>query len=348
MYINLWLHTLIAVMSPASTNTSDLVNILFCAGIVLWIVVGAAVLRYRRKHRKLEMAGTSVLLNYYTDGVNLMPLKTGMIGDMHFSTIATLPEHGLVAGEAALIYQVGLPYKTKIHIVGIPKNTGNAQLNPSGGKSLMEPVALEGDYGDYFTLYAEKGMQEESRYVLDPKAMVFTVDFCQSHNWEIVDNELFFVQATANASGDPTNMADDIIKFVHEIQPAIALPLSEYDIAKRTPYNQEYRTDLKCPICQLTLVKKGNFLACPSCHGILLKGAALSELNSGKLELPENSTLTKSTTHGVLSCPSCGQVMEQIMYDGGLTAIDTCSHCPYRWLDNNEARRISDSSTHKT
>lgn len=326
-------------MQPTPDNSDVISNIIFIGAAIIWGLIGTILVRYRRKHRKFKSRNSSILLTYYTEGVELMPLKSGTFGSMHYTAMAASPAT-YEGGEAALIYQVLLPFSTKVHLVGIPKKWGATQLYPAGVDSVMERVDLEGDYNDFFTLYAEKGMQEDARYALDPKAMVFTIDFCQSHNWEIVGNMLYFVQATPNAPVDPTNMADDVVKFVNEVRPALAAALSDQQIELTTPYNQEYRTDLHCPICNAVLENKGHYLSCPKGDGILLNGAALEQLHKGGLKIPGFSKNSSKRRKDNIVCPSCGHTMEQIAYNGGSTIIDTCTHCPYRWLDSGEANAL--------
>lgn len=300
-----------------------------------WLIIGPLIIRYRRRHRKVNLPGTSVLLDYYTDGVSLIPLSSGMFDDMHYSTIGSLSNPG-GDSESSVIYQVLLPFSSYVHLVGVPKQAGRTQLNPAGSDSIMEPVYLEGNYRDNFTLYAEKGMQEDSRYTLDPKAMVFTIDFCQAFSWEIVDNQLYIVQSAGNKASEPVQISAIIVKFVSEIQPAIGRPLTDQEVEKLTPYNEEYRTGLKCPTCQADLVNEQDFMACPHGDGILIKGNALTRLHAGTLQIPKTLLNGTTQTQVTIACPGCGTLMEKVAYNGGKAVIDTCANCPYRWLDASD------------
>jgi hypothetical protein len=204
----------------------------------------------------------------------------------------------------------------------------------------MEAVVLEGDYPNYFSLYTEKEMQVDSRYTLDPKAMSFTVDFCRYFNWEIVDNELYIVQSDLSSEHSPENMSALIVQFVNEIKPSIGRPISESKLAALTPYNEEYRTDLKCPLCSTLLSNAEDYLYCPNGDGILLKGAALLRLHAGQLTI----SITLLTPHGDtttdLICPGCHNQLEKVAYLNGQTKIDSCIYCPYRWLDATDLLQI--------
>ena len=135
-------------------------------------------------------------------------------------------------------YAVELPFKSGAHIIGIP-NSHRFSIN----SDVMEKVTLEGDYPSYFTLYADLLQQVQSRYVLDPSAMVFTVDFCQRFEWEILDDTLYF------SSGAVLPSFDIIDTFIDELGPAIEVASDR----RKNPYKMSYigtavRT-MFCPIC---------------------------------------------------------------------------------------------------
>jgi Zn-finger nucleic acid-binding protein len=307
-------------------------DILFPIAAVLFSIVSPILIRYRRRHRKISLPGTSILLTYYSDGVSFTPINKGRFGELEYVVMAgfaSSAEHG----ESSAIYQIALPYASRIHLVGIPKKYKNTQLDPTGNESIMEAVVLEGDYPNYFSLYAEKGMQTESRYALDPKAMVFTVEFCQSFNWEIVDNQLYVIQTSGGIADEDVDMSKTVLQFVKEIKPAIALPLTDSQVSQITPYDEEYRKGLTCPLCATTLKKEQDFLACPRGDGILLKGGALTRLYAGALTVQRNYLSGSPDTKALLTCPGCGTAMTKVPYRGSATIIDSCSHCPYRWLD---------------
>jgi hypothetical protein len=184
----------------------------FCSGMLAYVFS-----KFRRKTKGTRTHNASVLLGYYTIADKLTALSNGQISGMPFSVIATSRSN-------AIIYCVQLPFSAQVHLLGIPKTEDVVQLRPTLGKSLMEPVQLEGDYQKYFSLFVEKQdtSQTQSRYVLDPKAMAFTVDFCRSHSWEIIGPELYFVQAGMLHESDPTSTFDDVANFVAQIRPSIA------------------------------------------------------------------------------------------------------------------------------
>lgn len=317
---------------------SGLFNWLLVIGACSYIVIDRLVMKHRRLNRKVRLPGTSVLLTYYTHGAELMTAKSGMLNGFHYLAIATFPEPNDI-NRPSLIYQVTLPFSSSLHLVGIPKQTPVAQLNPAG--TLMEEVVLEGDYPNYFTLYAEKNMQTDSRYALDPKAMVFTIDFCQSHSWEIVDNQLYFVQATANAPDDPTTMFEDLDDFVTQIRPAISRPIPAAKLKQVTPHGKEFRQDLACPVCASTLENKFDYLSCSDGDGVLLQGSALLKLHAGELTIPYKVLKKQHDRTTGINCPGCSSTMQEVAYNGSKIIIDACNVCGYRWLDASEVTSSS-------
>jgi Zn-finger nucleic acid-binding protein len=252
----------------------------------------------------------------------------GTIGSLHYSTIAS-------NDAKLLIYRVELPFSTKVHLLSIPKTEGVIQLVPDNGNSLLEKVNLEGDFSSYFSIFAERNQQVDARYILDPKAMLFTIDFCKSHNWELINNELYFLQSTSTTTGDPTDMFNDILPFIEEIKPAVSRPLTAIEIRNATPYGQDRRQDLQCPICASTMQNKKTYFICPKQHGILLPGKELAALRKGQ-KITIAATTPHPNTEEQLKCPSCGEQLEKVSYNGKYHVIDSCSHCPYRWLDAAE------------
>ncbi len=119
-------------------NNADQESQLFVAKILIVIlVVGLAVFSgsYRKK-RGINSPRSSVLLSFYTEGLSLVPIAQGKVGNMPFSAIMTVDAK-------VLIYRVELPFSSKMHLLGIPNRSDVIQLDPDSRKSLMEKVSLE-------------------------------------------------------------------------------------------------------------------------------------------------------------------------------------------------------------
>jgi Zn finger protein HypA/HybF involved in hydrogenase expression len=305
---------------------------------LLFKLISKLIKRSLRRRHAPQISGTPIMLSYYTQGVEMLPIKQGRIADMRYSAIAFLAQSTDIVNDAhtGLLYRIELPFESDVHLLGIPKDSDAVPLNPKGG--VMEEVHLEGNYSKYFALFAEKQMQTQSRYVLDPAGMVFTLDFCRSHSWEIVGNELYFVQTGRNHKDDKTSMEQDIKRFVREIQPSIGRPLSELAKKLQTPYGADTRNNLVCPMCAQLLIVQDDYMACPKQHGLLVKFKNLKKIDINKI-LPyrvQSGQVTTRPSH--IACPHCDSAMTQTGYDGSKTMIDVCPKCPYRWLDAGEYR----------
>ena len=138
--------------------TGDNIELSFFVIVVVFTLASTAYTAYRKKHRKITLSSSSVLLTYYTDGKQLFSAKRGTVDGMHYSAVIT-------TNIDMLLYRIELPFATKSHIVSIPKAPDVPQLDPSGGDSIMERVSLEGDFPNHFSIFAEKDQQSVARYI---------------------------------------------------------------------------------------------------------------------------------------------------------------------------------------
>lgn len=227
------------------------------------------------------------------------------------------------------VYAVELPFMSGVHLIGIPK-THSIPLAMSGHD--MEAVTLEGNYNDVFHLYADTGEQVQSRYVLDPKAMVFTIDFCANFNWEIIEDTLYFM------SGGRLPGFDIVDQFVEEIRPAVETPRDRPLNPSKLSYTHTVGRTLLCPICQQTLKNGTAWLECPQGHGCLVTGKQLLDMHDQKEPIPlDDKNLSR---HGELTCPYCASPMNPTRYQLSRITIDVCSKCRFRWLDAEEPARL--------
>lgn len=287
---------------------------------------------------------SSAILAYYTAGHNLANIKRDLLNGMHFSLYITTPGitegQGFVA-ENALIYALDLPFNTETHLVGLSKQfsaVDRLQFASFLKANGMVRISLEGDFSDYFDLYAAQGQDIQARYVLNPEAMEFVVDYCRSHFWEISSSELY-IAVTPEDRGD-----DDIVQasqqFVQHIRPALlpgdpGAPIVRHE----APYGEYDGPALPCPICNKTMRLTDNYQVCASGHGVLLNGKDLEQVHSRKLiiTLPDG----QQQNHGLLTCPNCKNPMVQTNYEETKIRIEYCEHCPFRWLDRDAMTQLS-------
>lgn len=291
-----------------------------CAAILLAPIVIALI--HEHTKRITTTTGGSALISYATTHSALTSLHEGQLQHMYYGISS-------VRGTNYVLIRIELPFVTKAHLLNLPV----AMARKISPKSL-EAVMLEGDYHNFFQLYAEHGQQVTARYLLDPKAMAHVIDYCRHHAWELIGSELYLLSEGKAGSTMPTGVA----AFINEIRPVVARPLSEAELAAITPYGQDRRPSLPCPLCGEAMPNQHTHFVCTK-HGVLLLGRQLAKLKRGELHIThEDRTVPDSRRH--LKCPSCGSPMEEIRYSGGPHIIDGCANCPYRWLDGIEIHAI--------
>ena len=299
---------------------------------IIAIVIGLTLLGRRRlKLRRNASALLSVIAGgELFNGVGGQ--TPGGLPVLHVVSSSPLPLIGSYG-----LAMVDLPFTSRVHLVGIPKSLrGDVTIMKS---NHMEPVILEGDYPNYFLLYAETRQQTESRYVLDPAAMVFTVDFCQSFYWEIQDSTLYFAGQHAMPS---LAQIDD---FVRHIRPAIESPNPNLTHAAKLSYTKRSYRTLACPFCSEKLVEGEHLLECPAGHGCLLTGKQMLQLRNlpardirAQLSHPPHAPDARPER---IACPYCTHAMKPSTYQATSVVIDICDKCGYRWLDAGELTSLA-------
>jgi Zn-finger nucleic acid-binding protein len=316
----------------------DTFKIVFYALIAIYLIVSVVYGFYRGVYLRIVSKNTPILFLYYTQSGRFVPVHKVKKDDLTIFIYSSFKIGG--GNKSATMFSVHLPFKTNIHLLAITKRADMSQFRIETVKSVMEPVSLEGNYDKYFTLYTEKDTQMEARYVLDPKAMAFTIDFCKSHSWEIRGSEFYFVQENVpNFEDDDTSMWDDIEQFIKEIKPAVITPLSDEELRIRNPYGSvvQHQDKITCPTCSTKLIETTDEVyECPEGHGCLLHGSDLVKLREKKLKLKLTKEHTSTTNHKQVICPSCGSEMEKVSYAMTPTVIDSCNNCQFRWLDGGE------------
>lgn len=322
-------------MFPEPTTNSSYDASLVIFTVILVVIVLTVLARFARARIHGTSRGASALLTHYTRGRTLTPASEGKLGDMHYSSYLT-------SSVNALIVRVELPFAARMHLLNVPKIGDTQAVYPLGwNNNHLEEVDLEGDYHKYFALYCGQGEQLDARYVLDPLAMVHVIDFCRHFSWEIVGNELYLVQDTAQAA-KANPMFTQVLPFIEQIRPAVERPLSPSEQRAITPYGRDRRPSLACPVCQADMPNVDSHFSCPSGHGTLLTGSQLTKLKDRELQpAAQSSAITQK--RGDIPCPACSKTMHPTPYNGRPELIiDSCTNCPYRWLDTPEILAITD------
>lgn len=313
------------------------------AGIIGVFALKRNVGRLFNKSKLQDNQSYAAILSFYSAGHLLALADRGTINGMKYSTYVTIFESytaNQFADAMAVIHVLDLPFNTDSHLIGLSKQhkIDRIKFGNFVKASGMEPVVLEGDFRDYFDLYAAKGQQIEVREVLAPDAMAFVVDYCKTHFWEINRSELYIVASDKDKEGG--NIYTEAQEFVKEIKPALrpgdpGAPVVHHEI----PYGEYDGPPLNCPICKKQMTSNNIWFTCPDGHGILVSGRELAGLRNQTVHI--DSDASKATSHGLLTCPNCHNKMEEVDYDDNKITIDSCTNCPYRWLDTNEISKIA-------
>lgn len=331
--------------TPSSNGSTRFLEVIKTGSDVLvWltavILIGVVVSIFvRRKLRPTTEGSTILLAHTFRDATDIIPARSSTTpGGLYWQYLIG----ATFMGDAMRgVYSVELPFTSGVHLLGIPKKGEDFDISTWG--SVMEPVELEGDYPDYFSLYADKGEQMESRFVLDPKAMQFTVDFCKEFSWEIVDDALYFASENRPAS---FGLID---QFVKEIRPALETKSDRTATPQMTmPYAHFEGRSMNCPICSKRLIPSEEWLGCPDGHGVLVTAVQLSDLrniedndnNNEVEELNVEHSGHNPVGHTELQCPYCQNTMKSTPFAFTNVQIDVCPKCMFRWLDAGEAKRL--------
>lgn len=289
-----------------------------------------------------------LLLAYYSNGSQLLASASQEAGDLTLTffvatsrTAATGSDvlENAIRGADSIMASVHLPFNSASHIVGITQ-AGSEELGLQEflARRKLEVIELEGDFPSTFLLYAPSGNQFNARYLLDPKAMAFVVDFCKTNHFEIVGDMLYIASnaATESASSQDYFSVETIQKFVSEIKPALVTHESglHKNPAHRT-YGQA-KNNMVCPRCSIKLTNFSEGIhKCLRGDGILISGATMTQLRKETIRL--NSIQKSSNEEAAeIHCPNCDNLMHHVDYQKTGVVIDACVHCGYRWLDHGE------------
>lgn len=297
------------------------------------------------RYKSPDIDNSAVLFSYYGQGNDLIAADkhdlTGVDGGADIVTLITIPRKSnsaiedVAADSGKAIQLIELPFRSKLHLLAISKGGNLDQLNPTIGVTAMDTVSLEGDFGNYFSLYIDKGQDFELRYLLDPEAMTYVVDFCHKYHWEIIDDVMYIVAKSIPAKD---NLVAD---FIAQIRPVL-------ETKENTPVRPKQKkaqvwpqpSKFKCPICHNNMNEYRHWHECPNGHGQLILGAKLTDAETKQEALSEKDTKQDNEKHQNLVCPACGKNMTPVNYGGSKTVIDACTSCYYRWLDAGELKSI--------
>lgn len=333
---------------PFNSSNESTLELIICAVFILFTILYAKrrILFGKTGFIKSDyLNNASLVMSFFTQGHKLQLLKRSTIQNLTYNIFLTSDENPKNSGDpntepGAILYKLELPFYSSGHIIGISKKS---KVERFFLESYIEAhglikINLEGDYSDVFSIYATPGQEIISRYILDPKAMAFTIDYCTNFFWEIIGDEMYFVN-TKSIKGE-TNILQDSVKFVEQIRPATADSANNQKLVKHeAPYGEIENKPLNCPICKTTMTVTKYWYACKNQHGILILGRDLINIKKGSLKI--NESVKAQTNHKTIVCPNCKQEMKPVNYLQKGIIIDSCTNCAFRWLDAGEAKKLS-------
>ena len=330
-------------LSPVESQLNQVI-LVFIGTITLMLVLMFVMIRwllpvsYAKLKGRLHVSNlrATVLLGLVSRHGELILLQDGYTpSEARYSWVMGL---GVVYSDTPVygLYTVELPFVAAAHLVGL-SNEQKLPIVVDVHNSALEPVALEGDYAQHFALFADKQEQVEARYVFDPKAMAFTIDFCKQFNWEIVGDSLFFLSSNSMPSFELVD------QFISEIRPAIDSGKKPRRHSHDLPYVTIQPLKMDCPICSERLQPVTQWLACFNHDGILVTGEQLLKLRQRAYPALLTAALKSQKEKGekTLVCPHCQAPMRATLYQHTEIAVDVCTRCRYRWLDYKEADEIA-------
>lgn len=179
--------------------------------IVIAIIVTIATIARRRKLARLYAFAISNNVQLIVDQAN--PMYPGMVFSQgHSRSIqeAFIFPNGHEIGNYTYSTGSGKNRRTynwgymRVKLVRrLPHMVLDARKNNFFGSTVSnlpatltkdQVMRLEGNFNEYFTLYAPKGYERDALYVFTPDVMVALIDYGANHDIEVVDDSLIFYQ----------------------------------------------------------------------------------------------------------------------------------------------------------
>ncbi len=203
--IVLLLITVSVVMGNVNTGLITVLGI----AIVIAILIALAAVARRKKLARLYAFAVANNVQLIVDQAN--PAYPGMIftqGHSRSIQEAFIFPNGHEIGNYT--YSVGSGKNKRTYTWGymrvklvrkLPHMVLDARKNNLFGSTVSnlpstltkdQVMRLEGNFNDYFTLYAPKGYERDALYVFTPDVMVALIDYGASHDIEVVDDNLIF------------------------------------------------------------------------------------------------------------------------------------------------------------
>jgi len=175
--------------------------------VFIFVLVAVPLYRHFRKVRGVEeqdgplLASTEMLQDK-----DLQSLAKGRIETFDYSL--------MINDSGRVMVFVDLGHNTNMHLIATGDESRVVDIVASAlSNKWLIPISLEGDFPDYFKVYASPEKEVEVREIFDPETMANFEDFCREFDFEIYDDQLFISQGETQKTEDNS---ESMVKAVEQ------------------------------------------------------------------------------------------------------------------------------------
>lgn len=189
-------------------TANDLGRVVLYAGVIIVLLVWVLSKKRQRRQAAMSMDGPILSSEGMLAADGLTSIGTGELAGFTYNLMTN--------ATGRVMFFVELGHDTGVHLLGF----GNASRLGDEARAMisrkwLQPVSLEGDFSQYFYLYATPGRTMELLEVFTPDIMAEFADFCRAYDFEIFRESLYISQAAgATDAQDSTTLTTDITAFL--------------------------------------------------------------------------------------------------------------------------------------
>ncbi len=116
--------------------------------------------------------------------------------------------------------RIKLPRKLPNMLLDSKKNNFLGMSNLPETFSRSEKIALEGNFNNYFTLFAPEQYKTDAFYVFTPDVMQALIDAVHNYDCEVIDDD-FYIYSSSTFRLDRQADLEDIMKIVDTLKPEL-------------------------------------------------------------------------------------------------------------------------------
>ena len=123
--------------------------------------------------------------------------------------------------------RIKLPRRLPNMVLDSKKNNFLGMSNLPETFSRKEKIALEGNFNDYFTLFAPEQYKADAFYVFTPDVMQALVDAAHRYDCEVIDDS-FYLYSSSPFVLDRQDQLEDIMKIADKLTPELTTQSRNY------------------------------------------------------------------------------------------------------------------------